>query len=147
MEHLAIFIAIALLFVALFRVLLWGLGIDRLAKSYPGRKQVLMEGCWAPLAANVGSKDGWVWLLNWHFQVSDQTLYMNVAPQFLFAWLFPSLGIPVSALAQIPSSEQKTIGGWRAAFRVQGTKFVFRLPSCIAGPVLESAANGGPANA
>ena len=147
MEWVVTFGTLMLVFIILFRVLLWGLGFDQLAKSFPGTNRPLKGGCGAHLVANFGTSDGWVFLSKWKFCVQNETLYMNVSPEALFARWFPSLGIPVSELEETSSSDQLITGGWRRAYCVRGTKFIFRLPRCVAKSLVGGEVGVGPQNA
>lgn len=136
MTELSIFIAIVTVFVAISRISVWAIGIDRAAHTYPAKKEFIKTGCWSVLYANGGTKDRWVQMLNWRFAVIEGNLRMNISPQYPLMWLFPSLSIPLANLNEVKNRDKVYQAGWRSCYEVENTGLSIRLPRCIANEIV-----------
>jgi hypothetical protein len=137
-ELLAVLAFIALV-LAVFRISVWLIGIDRAAKLFPGEKKVLKSGCWGVLYVNGETREGWVRMLNWRFCIANGTLFINPVPQLPMLWMLPSLAIPLSELHEISSPGAWFSGGWRRAFVVESAGIKMRLPESISEQISKTA--------
>jgi hypothetical protein len=135
MTEITILLALVGVFLTTSRVSVWAVGIDRAAEKYPAKKEIIKTGCTSVLYANGGTKDRWIQILSWRFSVIEGNLRMNIAPQYPFIWLFPSLSIPIINLHELNDHDKVFQGGWRRCYEVEGVGLLIRVPSCVANEI------------
>jgi len=133
-EFLAL-LGLILLVVIVFRLSVWLIGIDRAAKVFPGKREVVTTGSWGVLYVNGETREGWVRMLNWRFSIEGGVLFINPAPQIPLLWLLPPLAIPLSEMTEIYSPGAWFSGGWRKAYLVQRAGIKIRLPEEVSAQI------------
>ncbi|TCI04780.1 hypothetical protein EZV61_02070 [Corallincola luteus] len=129
MNQLYIFILLLALFLCLFRLAAWVVGMDRIARAFPAKGSEKTSWPYASVGFRRLSHRRWIWFSLWGIVVSEGHLSIFMPVVFLRR-CFPQASIPVGSLVAT-GVKKRSLAFSYSEFAVGNTGVLINLPQRV----------------